>query len=112
MNILIEAVVIDGKQYVVKYVPKDDIYPAFGYAIGNNMIIRQDLPLRVKKFVKAHELYHCRDKSTWGGWIGQELRANIIPGLKNPIGLAIIVLKTISDLDRIKYYLKRIKRGC
>ena len=104
-----EIEVINGQQYYVEYVPKEDIYPAYGYGGGNNATIRQDLPLRVKKFVKAHELYHCQDKSNFGGWLGREIRANVIPGLKDPIGLAATVWKTITDIDRIKFYLKRIK---
>lgn len=104
-----EIEVIDGQQYFVEYVPKDDIYPAYGYGGGKNATVRQDLPPRVKNFVKAHELYHCQDKATWGGWIGSEIRANIIPGLKDPIGLGATILNTITDVDRIKFYLKRIK---
>lgn len=106
-----EIEVINGQQYYVEYVPKEDLYPAFGYGGGNSAIVRQDLPPRVKKFVKAHELYHCQDKSNFGGWLGREIRANVIPGLKDPIGLAATVWKTITEIDRIKFYLKRIKEG-
>ena len=106
-----EIEVISGQQYHIEYVPKEDIYPAYGYGGGNSAVVRQDLPPRVKKFVKAHELYHCQDKSNFGGWLGREIRANVIPGLKDPIGLATTVWKTITDVDRIKFYLKRIKEG-
>ncbi|MFA5029336.1 MAG: hypothetical protein WC518_01135 [Patescibacteria group bacterium] len=106
-----EVVLINGQQYHVEYVPKEDIYPAYGYGGGNSATVRQDLSPRVKRFVKAHELYHCQDKATWGGWLGQEIRANIIPGLKDPIGLAATSWKTITDIDRIKFYLRRIKEG-
>jgi hypothetical protein len=107
----IEIETIKGKQYAVEYVPKEDIYPAYGYGGGNSAVVRQDLPPRVKKFVKAHELYHCQDKSNFGGWLGREVRANVIPGLKDPVGLMATVWKTITDIDRIKLYLKRIKEG-
>ena len=106
-----EIETIKGQQYTVEYVPKEDIYPAYGYGGGNSAVVRQDLPPRVKNFVKAHELYHCQDKSNFGGWLGREIRANVIPGLKDPIGLAATVWKTITDVDRIKFYLKRIKEG-
>jgi len=106
-----EIEVVNGQQYHVEYVPREDIYPAYGYGGGNSAIVRQDLQPSVKKFVKAHELYHCQDKSDFGGWFGREIRANIIPGLKDPIGLAATVWKTITDVDRIKFYLKRIKEG-
>jgi hypothetical protein len=107
----IEIEVINGQQYHVEYVPKEDIYPAYGYGGGNIAVVRQDLPPRIKNFVKAHELYHCQDKSNFGGWLGREIRANVIPGLKDPIGLAATVWETITDVDRIKFYLKRIKEG-
>jgi hypothetical protein len=107
----IEIEIINGEKYYVEYVPKDAIYPRFGYNEGNKAVVRQDLPPRVKKFVKAHELYHCRDKSNFGGQIGKEIRANIIPGIKDPIGLAVSVWKTITNIDRIKLYLDRIRRG-
>lgn len=106
-----EIQIINGQQYCVEYVPKEDIYPAYGYANGNIAVVRQDLPPRVKKFVKAHELYHCLDKSNFGGWLGKEFRANIIPGLKDPVGLVATVWKTITDIERIRLYLKRVKKG-
>ncbi len=105
----IEVEVINGDEYIVEYVPKEDIDPAFGYVRRNKIKIRQDLSPHVKRFVKAHELYHCKDKSTWGGKLGREIRANLIPGLKDPIGLAVTIYKTITNSDRIKFYLKLFK---
>ena len=107
----IETVTINGQQYFVEYVPKEAIYPAFGYNGSGRAIIREDLPPRVKKFVKAHELYHLQDKATWGGWIGREIRANLVPGFKDPIGLIAAVWKTVTDPDRIGFYLKRTNEG-
>jgi hypothetical protein len=106
-----ETEIIAGQTYHIEYVPKEDIYPAYGYGGGNSVEVRQDLSPRVKRFVKAHELYHCRDKASWGGWLGREIRANVVPGLKDPIGLAATAWKTITDIDRIKLYLDRIRRG-
>lgn len=106
-----ETEIYNGQQYNIEYVPKEDIHPAYGYSIGNDAIVRQDLSPRVKRFVKSHELYHCQDKSDFGGWLGREIRANIIPGLRDPLGLGATIWKTITDIDRIKFYLKRIKRG-
>jgi len=103
-----EIETIKGLQYTVEYVPKENIYPAYGYGGGNSTVVRQDLPPRVKRFVKAHELYHCQDNSNFGGRLGREIRANVIPGLKDPVGLAATIWKTITDMDRIKFYLKRI----
>lgn len=104
-----EVVTVRGQRYTVEYVPKEEIYPAFGYGGGDKAVVRQDLPPRVKNFVKAHELYHCRDQATWGGWLGREFRANLIPGLKDPIGLLATVWATVSDIDRMKFYLNRLK---
>ncbi|MEO8637714.1 MAG: hypothetical protein ABI430_02335 [Candidatus Taylorbacteria bacterium] len=106
-----ETITIGNKQYIVEYVPKDAIYPGFGNSSGNIATVRKDLPPRVRNFVKAHELYHCQDEATWGGWIGREIRANLVPGLKDPAGLLATAWATLSDLDRIKFYLRRIKRG-
>lgn len=106
-----ETVTINGETYYVIYVSKKDLYPAYGYAIGNKAIVREDLPNRVKTFVKAHELYHCQDKSQFGGRLGQEIRANIIPGLKDPLGLAATAWKSLTDIDRIRFYIERIIKG-
>ena len=106
-----QIVVRNGKQIKVQYVSKESIYPAYGYGDGDTATVREDLPKRVKNFVKEHELYHCTDQATWGGWLGKEIRANVMPGLKDPIGLAATVWKTITDIDRIKLYLKRFKDG-
>ena len=106
-----ETVTIHDEQYTVEYIPKKEIYPAFGYSSENRAVVRQDLSPHVKKFVRAHELYHCYDQATWGGWVGREIRANVVPGLKDPVGLLSTIWATISDLDRIKFYLKRVKES-
>jgi len=106
-----EIETIDGIQYKVTYVPKEEIYPAFGYAGGRTATIREDLSPRVKRFVRSHELYHLIDKSKWGGVFGSELRANLIPGMKDPFGLIATIWKTVSDKDRMDFYLKRVKGG-
>ena len=104
-----ETVTVHGQQYTVEYVPKEEIYPAFGYGGGDRAVVRQDLSPRVKMFVRAHELYHCQDRATWGGWLGREIRASVVPGLKDPVGLLATVWATISDIDRMKFYLNRLK---
>ena len=106
-----ETVTVHDQQYTVEYVPKEEIYPAFGHRSGDRAVIRQDLSPHVKRFVREHELYHCQDRATWGGWLGREIRANVVPGLKDPVGLLATIWATISDFERIKFYLKRIKEG-
>ncbi len=103
--------IIGAQPYFVQYVPKEEIWPAFGYAGGDTAVVREDLPPLVRRFVRAHELYRLRDKSQLGGWVGSEIRANLIPGLKDPIGLAATIWETITDADRIKFYVKRIREG-
>lgn len=105
-----KCLVIEGKTYKVIYVPKEETYPAFGYSSGSTAVVREDLSPRVKKFVEAHELYHCRDKFVWWGWIGREMRANIIPGLKDPIGLLATVFSTLFSLDRLIFYFNRFRK--
>jgi hypothetical protein len=104
-----EVINAKGREISVKYVPKDLIYPAFGYGGGDEVIVRNDLPPRVKKFVKSHELYHCKDDSNFGGWIGREIRANLIPGIKDPLGLLATIKASLSK-DRLRFYLDRFKR--
>ena len=46
----------------ISYVPKLELYPAFGRAIenSNTIKIRDDLPSLVKKFILEHEKYHLK----------------------------------------------------
>ena len=85
---------------------------AFGFANPGNQVafVRDDLPKRVKEFVEEHELYHLKDPIK-DYWAWRELRANLVPGFKDPIGLILTIYKTISDRERIKFYLNRIKKG-
>lgn len=53
-----EIVKNGGRKCAVVYVRKGDIYPAFGIARGRRALVREDLPPRVKRFVREHELYH------------------------------------------------------
>lgn len=102
---------VDYKQYVVDYVPKETIYPAYGYNGAGHAVVREDLSPRVKQFVTAHELYHLGDTATWGGWIGRELRASIVSGFRDPIGFGSTIFATVTDVDRIGFYLKRIRES-
>ena len=101
----------NGQSYVVDFVPKESIYPAYGYNGAGHAIVREDLSPSVKRFVTAHELYHLGDTATWGGWIGRELRANIVPGMRDPEGLLATVASTVTDWDRIGFYMKRLREG-
>ncbi len=111
-SIRTEDVERDGQHYRVRYMPRSELGSAFGMAyFGTNQCdVREDLPPRVRVFVKEHELYHLRDPHQWGGWIGREIRANVVPGLKDPLGLLATVAASLSP-QRIAFYLQRIRSG-
>ena len=104
----------------VKYVPRNELYPAFGYADIKKQVayVRKDLPKKVKIFVAEHELYHLKDKpkipkDIWarrfaGFWA--ELKANIYAGIRHPIGLTMTIFMSLKPY-RIKLYIDRIKKG-
>jgi len=101
---------VKNEPYSVKYVPKETCAPAFGYAKGNQAVVKEDLRPRVKRFVTAHELYHLKDKSTWGGWLGKEVRANTVVGLRDPIGLLATIAASLNK-ERLKFYISRFRRS-
>lgn len=107
-----ETVEREGKSYRVAHVQRAFLGPALGMAYfdTSDCVVRDDLPSTVKNFVKEHELYHLRDPHTWGGWIGSEIRANIIPGMKDPIGLAATIFYSLNP-ERLRFYWKRFKEG-
>ena len=88
--------------------PKEVLQPALGIKIGNKAYVREDLPPRAKRFVSAHEQYHLTDEHTWGGVFGKELRANVIPAMKDPLG-ALSTMKQNLSMERIKFYMNRIR---
>ena len=104
----------------LKYVAKNKLYPAFGYADIKNQkaYVREDLPKLVKVFVAEHELYHLKDKpqipeNLWkrrfaGFWA--ELKANLYAGIRHPLGFLITIILSLQPY-RIKLYLDRFKKG-
>ncbi|MBM4177251.1 hypothetical protein FJ208_00395 [Candidatus Gribaldobacteria bacterium] len=97
--------------YKIFFVDKKQIYPFFGEArneFGNKMaLIRKDLPQNVKDFVIRHEIYHLQDEAH-KGFIARELYANLAAAYLEPFGFLKTILLTLSDINRIKYYLSRI----
>ena len=94
----------------VIYLSKDRIHPRFGYADIENQIayVREDLPAKVKDFVKCHELYHLRDNAKW--WIWREIKANAYAGIRHPSGFIQCIIMSMSK-DRLIYYYERFKVG-
>lgn len=106
-----------GHSLEVHFVPKEDLYPFFGRAVGGvdkekcYAVFREDLSPRVQRFVITHELYHLTDPYTWLGDRGREIRANIVPAMSDPIGFVACTLATIFSWDRFKLYLWRLWVG-
>lgn len=96
----------------VVFVPREVLAPAFGRAVyrERTAYVREDLPPRVKRFTVAHELYHLRDRRRWGGAFGRELRANLVPALRDPLGL-LACMWANCNRERIAFYWDRIRRG-
>lgn len=103
-----------GQKFKIYFIAKDKLGPIFGMAYfkeGKGLYgeINKDLSPVIKKFVIEHELYHLTDSCGWMGRFGMKLRASIIPGLKNPIGLFAVIFATIFSFERIKFYFNKIK---
>lgn len=77
----------------------------FGYSLQNTAFIRADLPMRVRKFVIKHEFHHLQDKRSWLGWIGSEVRANVVCGVRDPIGLLLTITASLRPY-RLRTYWK------
>lgn len=105
------VITVNNNSYTVQQVPREQLASAYGRASGDLALVRSDLSPGIKRFVEAHEVYHLHDKSNWGGWIGREIRANIYPGLRYPIGLIRTILASLFSKERLLFYLHRFIRG-
>lgn len=96
---------------VVIYVPKKEIAPAFGWANRRTQTayVRADLPLSIRNFVAAHELYHLRDDAIW--WVWREIKANVYAFFRHPIGGIGCIAMSLFSLERLKMYWKRFREG-
>jgi hypothetical protein len=108
-----KEVISCGLKISVTFLEKERLAPAFSLAFPKilKVYVRDDLPPRVRRFVENHEIYHVTDKYTWGGWVGRELRANLVPGLRDPVGLLLTIWATISSKERLLFYLDRVRRS-
>jgi hypothetical protein len=89
----------------LNYMPASEMQAAqfSGYTYKGEVYISEALRGRSKHYIIQHELYHIHDKKNWGGYFGKELRANIVCGLKNPIGLCFAIGHAIRN-HRLKVY--------
>lgn len=92
----------------VIYVPKEELYPAFGLCTKTQIKIREDLPSLVKGFVWEHEQYHSTDKET--NWIMREIKANLYAFVAEPIGGVMAIFMSLAPY-RLKMYWNRFKEG-
>lgn len=106
-----------GHVLKVEFVSRQRLGPCFGKAFGRigqetcEAWVREDLSPRVKRFVVAHELYHLVDRHRWLGAYGRELRTNVVPGCRDPIGLLACVCATVFSWERVKFYCHRLIKG-
>ncbi len=96
----------------IQYVTKEALGMAFWNAswFDNTVKIRHDLPKSVKRFVTAHELQHIKDWPEWSV-LKKELRANLIPGMKDPVGLFMTIFHTLISKERRDFYKDRVKNN-
>jgi hypothetical protein len=95
----------------ISYVTKNCIYPAFGkcYKSAGVIVIRQDLPSCVKKYVLAHELAHLVDDK-YKSWIAKEIFANWRALKRHPIGFVVAAVISLAPA-RLWFYAKRVRKG-
>ena len=95
------------KKQEVRFVPKSRLYPAFGFANLklNRAYVRKDLPKIVQTFVKEHELFHLRDKAKF--WLWREIKANIVTGIRHPIGFLVTVIISLQPY-RLRLYFEKV----
>lgn len=104
--------IINGKNIIIQYVTKEALWAAFwtAYFYENRVAVRYDLPKFVKRFVTSHELQHIK---YWPKWsvLKKELRANLIPGMKDPLWLFMTIFHTLISKERREFYKDRIKNN-
>lgn len=94
----------------IVYVPKNEIFPKYGYwePETQTISIQLGLPKCVSDFVLDHELYHSIDPDD-GFWATDEREANSSAFRNHPIGGILTILMSLTSMGRIKYYIQRIK---
>lgn len=95
----------------IQYVDKSVLGRAFGLYSGDTILVRNDLPQAVQRFVAAHEEYHSTDKNLGRAhWITSEVKANLFPGIKDPAGLVKTIFASLSR-ERLGFYAEGLMSG-
>jgi hypothetical protein len=97
-------------QFEIRYIHPNIMENFFGYTFNGKVFVRYGLTMRVQSFVIEHEKYHIHDNKHWLGWLGQELRANLACGVRDPLGLLLTIFASIS-VPRLKTYVALLKSG-
>jgi len=108
-------VILNENKFILKYVSYSSIAPKFGLArfefdVGY-ALVRDDLPRKVKKFVSYHEIYHLYDfmNNLHQSVFAKEVHASLAAFPYEPLGGLQTVFLTITNLERIKYYLMLLR---
>jgi hypothetical protein len=106
-----EKIVAGSRTYWVNYMSAEVMERAhsFGCAHKGEVYVRSDLLPKVKRFVISHEMYHLQDRRVWLGWLGGELRANFVPGMKDPVGL-LLTIKASLTRERLGAYWRALTK--
>lgn len=75
----------------------------FGYTYKREIYVRLHLPPKVEAHILIHEAYHARDKRTWLGNVGKELRASAYATIHNPTGFLATLIHSLNK-QRIRTY--------
>lgn len=96
-----------NEQYILRYVPKQNIDPLFGMALtefGNKFaLVREDLPKDVQEFVMRHEIYHLQDKKHKLVY-SREIHATLAAFPYSPVGFIKTVFLTLTSPQRLEHY--------
>lgn len=98
--------------YDVIGVPKEQMGGAFGMAVTGedgkkSILVRDDLPEAIDRFVREHERYHHNDPGFGSqSQLISELKANFFPGIKDPVGLIRTAIASLST-SRLSFYASR-----
>ncbi len=102
----------------IRYVPKQELYPRFGWWDHENKLylIRDDLPKCMQEFVLAHEKGHEKDKQQndfdCDPWLINEMDANVKADaiINHFAGFVLTCLYSLAPY-RLRYYWQRFKEG-
>jgi hypothetical protein len=106
-----EGIVVGSMNYWVNHMSAEVMERAhsFGCTYKGEVYVRADLSPRVRRFVISHEVYHLQDQQLWLGWLGGELRANFVPGMKDPIGLLLTIRASLTR-ERLGAYWRALTK--